>query len=181
MATNKLVAAESIRTLATRYKDMVEVANLLESIGTIEQASNEADAACKIAQIARDESLIELRELKESIRTLESDYAQKKLDAKADIDLMLSSAMDERNKIIREANSKANSKADDILKKANETASITLSTAEEKLNRVQTKLSEVMSELDSVVEARNKAEEEAQAAESRLNSVQDRIRKLAQM
>lgn len=175
MATNKLVAAESIRTLATRYKDMVEVADLLESIGSIEQASKEASAVCAKSQKDRDEALAELAALKKSISSFESDFAEKRVDAKADIDLMLSSALNEKLKIIEEANDKA----DDILQKANTSASNVTMEARAKVGLMESALAKVMIELDGAVEAKNKAEEEARAAESKLKSVQDKIRKMA--
>jgi F0F1-type ATP synthase membrane subunit b/b' len=179
MATNKLVAADSIRTLATRYKEMVEVADLLESIGTIEQASREANAACKNAQEEREAALSELSALKESIRSLKSEYAQQKVDTKADIDLMLSSASEQARMSAEEALSEARRKADDIIKRANVAATAELTEATAKVNAIQTKHDKIKLELDSIVEAKNKAEEEAQEAESKLSSVQAKIRQMA--
>jgi cell division septum initiation protein DivIVA len=177
MATNKLVAAETIRILATRYKDMVEVAELLESIGSIEQATSEADRACKIAQLARDESLTELREAKERIRSSELEKDEKMVDAKADIDLMLLNASEQKLKIIEDANAKA----DSILQKANASASSITEQARSNVDLMETRLKKFSAELRSVIEAKSKAEEEAQIAESKLKSVQAKIRKLAEI
>lgn len=47
---NKIQSADAIRRLAIQYQAMVEAADLLESIGSLEQASKEAEKAASAAR-----------------------------------------------------------------------------------------------------------------------------------
>lgn len=70
---NKMQAAESIRRLAVMFQGMVEAADTLEAIGSLEQATGEAQAARAKAEAARDAVLGEVRNAEQSIKNARAD------------------------------------------------------------------------------------------------------------
>jgi len=75
----KLKAADDIRTLANRFKAIIEVADMLEAIGSLEQAAQEAmnrrDAAVK-AEAEQDARLLavkmEVKEMQGGLAAIEA-------------------------------------------------------------------------------------------------------------
>ena len=84
---NKITAADSIRRLATQYQDMMAAADLLEEIGSLEQASKEAKAATHDANVDRASALAELAEAREAVAKAQADATDILQQAKFEADI----------------------------------------------------------------------------------------------
>jgi hypothetical protein len=80
---SKASVAEDIRRLANTYKSMVEAADAIEQIGSIEQAVSEAKAARKAAEDERDSVLVDLRKAKDGVKKAKDDAEKIVADARS--------------------------------------------------------------------------------------------------
>lgn len=109
-------AAESIRRLAKQYESMVVAADILEQIGSLENAQTEAKKSLEQHQLARDAEVKALAEAKEAtkkakeqatdiVKDAESKALTIEIGAKSEADKLIDKAKERDAKMLSEANS----------------------------------------------------------------------------
>lgn len=174
--SNKSTAAESIRRLAMQYKDMVEVADFLESAGSQETIVAEANKAAQEAIAERDAALVQLEQTK-------SDFAQLKADA-ADV---VAKAVAKAKAIVEggEADAavallQARNKAEEMLFNAQAAAAAMVNKAQSASDAFSAEVALRKQVLEDLEAKRVESEKAADAAQKKLEAVQATIRKLAE-
>lgn len=172
--SDKSTAAEAIRRLAVQFQGMVEAADLLEKVGSIEQATQEATKARVAAESSRDRALETLRTAREQAEQINSDLAESVIDSQRKAALLLNSASDRANAIMLEADQR--SKA--LIQSGQEQASAALEQISTQLSAMQSKLTDLTAEVETALRNRDAAWQATELAEKSLAAVQDKIRSL---
>jgi predicted nucleic acid-binding Zn-ribbon protein len=173
---NKITAADSIRRLATQYQDMMAAADLLEEIGSLEQASKEAKAATHDANVDRASALAELAEAREAVAKAQADATDILQQAKFEADIKATDI-----KIAAEQ------EAATIRANAEREAAALLAPAQARLDKlagqardVENATAAAQNELGAIRARIALATEEADAAEKRLAEMRAAISKLVE-
>lgn len=172
---SKQDAANSIRQLAVMFQGMTAAAEALDTIGSIEQATKEAQAATAKAGADRDAALLELDKAKDDITA-----------ARQTAEKVMVEAEREANDLIAKANLRAaqiEQAADDAAKvkmeEANKEADASISASRDVLARLQNKIALAEVAALNAQQAQSDAEAKAAAATETLDAIKAQIAKLA--
>lgn len=174
---SKSTVAESIKRLAILYKDMVEAADAIEQIGSIEQAVSEAKAARMAAEAERDSVIADLKKAKDGVKK-----------AKDDADRTIADGKEVATEIIAAANAAAQSITDSateqgqaLIDSAKEQREETLKDLDGEAAVWRDRILQLQDETAHAVSVRDAAEAAAKDAQAKLDKVQASIRKLAEV
>lgn len=146
MSNKYIQASDAIKTIANRFKGIIELGEALESIGSIEQATKEADAQLAKARKARDA-------FEEKFKA-ESEASAKQLQADAAESLAIRDAAKAEAASLKEKAIKAGEeKASKIVADANSQADAILQAARVKLAGLETQTAELESQYLANVQA----------------------------
>lgn len=169
-------AVDAIRRLAVQYQAMVDAADLMEQIGSVDQATKQFAAAKAKAEA-------ELAQVKSDLAKAQKDYSVVKEDSEFNV----KQAGDRAQEIITSANNEAfqitqaaKSKADQIIKDGHDQANATVASIASKVDDMKSELDRLSKEADAANQKRDAALKAAEETELRLQSVQQTIRKMAQ-
>lgn len=171
----KINAAEQIRTFAGMFKPLVEAADLLQNIGSLEQATAEAEAGRKAANDDRDKAVADLQRVKADTADAVSQLAERAAVENMRAKQVVEEAEEKAAMIV----SAAEERAAGILKSGQDQASEALAKNAQQLSAMQAKLTELTNEANAAIVRRDQAEASAVEAEGRLVKAQAAIRKLA--
>lgn len=170
-----ITAAEAIRRMAVQYKAIVEVADLLQEVGQLENAAKEARATYDAAQADLAKAKADLAKVKEQGKKALDDHAAKAVK-------MGDEALATAEGIKHEAEVGAA----EILKKAqDEAAALVAQAATEKarmsseLGGLQKSIVDAQTELAALLKAREAAIKSADDAESKLDGIRGKLKALA--
>lgn len=171
---NKSTAAESIRRLATQYQQMVEAADMLDQIGSLENAAKEAEKATAAARAEADSAQADAAKAKADAKTAKDKVAATMADAEEKALVIAQQAEIKAQELI--ADGKA--RAQQILTKAsldaaNATVGIEGKVAE--LSATRASIEQSLVDLQSQIDAK---QVEAEELEKRLAKAQASIAKL---
>lgn len=171
-------AADAIRRLAKQYEGMVFAAEVLERIGSFENATNEAIAAKNKAEAERDVLLNEAKAATDAA-------AQSVADAALTVDELLRSVNQQAAEIVAAATAKGQDAFERAIASANrEAQAITAGAtrnAEEAVAQLQSAQSQLILLAGQIEDATNELGEltdKASAAEARLAAAKESINKL---
>ena len=168
-------ASQTIKRLALRYEGMMEAAQVLDELGSVEQAI-EAGKSAAAAETARAES----------IRSVNAEIERKGLEAQAEQDKRRKDTDTACAKAILDANTRATAivaeaegRAGNITGEAEATAKRAHDDLVGKSSAIQADISRLNLELAALEERRRKATGEAEKAEERLTGIKSQIEALA--
>ena len=171
---DKITTAQTIRQLAVLFEGMVDAANTLEAIGSIENAIAEAIKAKDEAVAERDAVKAEAKKHKDAIKKAKDDFQQIIFEANTKADDIKAAAQAEAVAITQSATDQA----DVLIAHAQQQHGATLADAHDRLIQLNTQLGVIKSEIANAESARDAANAEAEAAETRLANAKDAIKKL---
>jgi chromosome segregation ATPase len=171
--SSKVQAAEAIEVLANQYRNMVEAAAMLKQIGSLENASKEAQ---KAAEAAKDEA---------EAAKLEADLAKADAKkAKTKVTEMLTKAAEDANDALAAAQEKAdaivaqaNAKAAEIDQAAVDRLAGALADVNANRARIINEINNAQDRLDGLTIDIAAKTAEAEEAQKRLDKVQAQIAK----
>lgn len=171
---DKFTAAESIRRLATMFQGMVEAADLLESMGKVEQATKEAEAAKIKAQ--------------EEVAAMTADAKKAKDELKghkAKAEELIAKANDQALEKMREADQRAaaivagaEAEAKELVAKAERAASERTAAIAGQVAQLTTTKIELESSIASLTVAAGAKAKEVEDLEGKLSKIQAQIAKM---
>ena len=167
-------AADAIKRAAKQYEAFVHAAEILERIGSLENAEKEAKAAIDLAGKEREEMVEKLKKAQLSVKKAEELAAKKESDAAINAESILVDANNEALKIVSEAKAQAAKFKSD----ANANIEQALAGIESQIqsrNEVKAKLDSSIAVTQLQVDEMNAAADEA---EKRLAKVNAAIAKL---
>lgn len=171
-------AADAIRRLAKQYEGMAYAAEVLEKVGSFENATNEAIAAKNKAEAERDVLLNEAKAATDAA-------AQSIADAALTVEELLKSANQQASEILAAATAKGQDAFERAVASANrEAQAITAGAtrnAEEAVAQLQSAQSQLILLTGQIEDATNELGEltdKASAAEARLAAAKESINKL---
>lgn len=171
---DKFTTANSIRNLAVMFEGMVAAADTLDKLGSIEQATKEAQSATASAQLERDQALNQLAKAKDQLAASKQAAAmldQAAAESSANIVAQANQAADN---IKADAYAKATAMIDDAAIKANDQAS----SFNGQLAVLQGKVDALMTEVAEISARKLDMQSAAEVAEARLIKVQSQLRKM---
>lgn len=171
---SKSNAAEAIRRLATQYQQMVEAADMLDQIGSLENATKEAERAAAVARAEADAAQADAAKAKADAKTAKDKVAAVMSDAE---ELALAKVQEGDIKA-QELIADAKARAQQVLTKAsldaaNATVGIEGKVAE--LSATRASLEQSLVDLQGQIDAK---QVEAEELEKRLAKAQASIAKL---
>lgn len=131
--SNFTQAADDIRTMANRYRNIIQLADALEDLGSIEQATKEAVATRNKAQADRDRVMQQGMEEAEKV-------AQE-----------LAAAQAKAKQILADADEKASAKADELVAAAHAEAERVTSAANQTAIDTMARLGVQRSDMDNAI------------------------------
>jgi chromosome segregation ATPase len=172
--SSKVQAAEAIEALANQYKQMVEAAEMLKKIGSLENAAKEAQKAC---EAAKDEA---------EAAKLEADLAKNDAKkAKGKVVEMLDKAIADANETVLQGKQKADqivaeaeSRATEINLAASERISSALADVNANRSKVLAEIADAKQLLEGLMLDIQSKTSEANEAQKKLDKVQAQITKL---
>lgn len=102
MSTNVII--DNVKSLAAQYQAVIDLANQLSELASIEQATTEATAALGQAQAARDQGLQDLQAVNAALDQARSDL----VDAQNKANQILVEANDQASQLLTQAHDDAN-------------------------------------------------------------------------
>lgn len=173
--SDKITVAESIRRVAVMFQNMVEAADMLESIGSLEQAKKEADAARVAAEAARNSSIVEAEKVAQTVNAAKTEAAELIADAKFKASDLEVGAHAKADAIIADAQRAA----DAIVADSAGAASQAVAEMTAQIVQMRLTLATLTEEVAKAKTDKEAAEADTDAAQARLASIQEAIRKLA--
>lgn len=169
--TTKSTAAEAIRRLATQYQQMMEAADLLEKIGSMDLATEEAKAARATAEKERDAVQDEVKKAKAELKV-----AQEKAKLVLAEASTKAAEMAERAGLDAQSAAKdSTAKASQILDSANTRASLIIKSAEKTQDEMQAAVQAATFERDRINAEAADAEDRLAKANKQLDTVRAKL------
>lgn len=170
--TDKMTCARSIRNLAALYRDMEAAAETLESLGSIEQAQKEADAALQKTRGEVERTAASLKALK-----------VQEADQLASLKVALEALREKGEAKIASLLKDAEVDAAEILKRAQDKGAELVAQAVHEKARLSSELAGLQSAVDSVKveievlgKAKEEAETQAQDAQAKLAALKTKLK-----
>lgn len=172
MANKYSNAADSIKRAAVQYKQMVEVADVLDQIGSLDDIVTDSKKAAEAARKEADKA-------KADLTKAEADLANVAREAK----MIMEAAKADANEVAKKVKRDAEEEAAEVVKLAQDKASQMLAQAVTEKSRLQGKLGALQRSIESAKGEvaklefdRVQAESAAADAQKKLAAVQDKIR-----
>jgi cell division septum initiation protein DivIVA len=173
--SDKITVAESIRRVAVLFQNMVEAADMLESIGSLEQAKAEADAARAAAESARNNAIVEAEKVAQEVNAANLESASVMASARKDAESVLTDAKAKADALI----AAAHRDADTLIVAASSDASKAADAMTTQIAQMRSTLELIDAATADSLSKKAEAEQAAADAQAKLESIQDAIRKLA--
>lgn len=172
--SNLIHAAESIKLLATQYQHMIEAAEALNRIGSLENAEKEAKQAI-------DSTRKELEKTKVNLVLAKDEFQSLKADAKS----LVEGAELEANQLLVKAKADSDAMLADATIKAKIIENSALEAVKSELNTIKANklkaekaVESAITELNATIDERNKAAQELADLQSKIESAKAAVLKL---
>lgn len=172
--SKKITAAETIEALANQYRAMVEAAEMLKQIGSLENAAAEATRAAEAARAERDAAVAEASEAKAASKKAKDQVVSILAKADADATETRNKAVSEREGILAEAENHA----DELVRKARVEAGQELSGVTAKKASMTKDIETLQGKMDELVAGIASKTAEVADLEKRLEKAQAQVAKL---
>lgn len=171
---DKFTAAESIRRLAVMYSSMIEAADALEAIGSIERVTEEQKKQADAATAEADKAKADLAKVKEQIKVQAAKgdalVADAVLSAKIERDNIVKAAEETAANVLKKAQDES---AEMIAKASTEKARLS-----SEIGGLQAAIEAGRSELVSLKAAKEAAEAATVDAEKKLDGIKGKLKAL---
>jgi chromosome segregation ATPase len=169
-------AADVLKREAVRYRALMQAAEALEEVGSLDQAASEA--AARKAQIEKQlAALVEkIGASQREAERINADLAEKVVEAEAHKAALIQQSNSAAAEIVATAERRATS----IVESGQAQASQELARMAEKVAAMQATLETLTDQGNAAIVRRDQAEAAATEAEAKLSRVQAQIRKLAE-
>ena len=171
---DKITTAQTIRQLAVLFEGMVDAANTLEAIGSLENAVIEATAAKDVAVAERYAAVAEMETALIAVRAAKSDADQIIAEAHECAATLKEAAEAEAMAITKSAKDQA----DALIVEAKQQSDESVADTTNRLTILRAKIGDIKSDIATLEARRNAANAAADAADARFANAKDAIKKL---